>query len=103
MILVEKTADQIEQMKRLAAYHESERRKVGLLVLEEDEAKFPGLTAKVLGSRSDYRTCAANLFGLLRAFDREGAQVILAQGVDEEGLGAAVMDRLRRASGEVVL
>lgn len=42
---------------------------------------------------------AANLFYLLRDFDRTMPDVILAEGVDESGIGLAVMNRMRKAAG----
>jgi L-threonylcarbamoyladenylate synthase len=42
---------------------------------------------------------AANLFRLLREFDEENVDVIIAESVPTEGLGLAVMNRLRKASG----
>ncbi len=42
---------------------------------------------------------AHNLFGLLREFDSEGVDVIVAEALPMEGLGLAVMNRLRRAAG----
>jgi L-threonylcarbamoyladenylate synthase len=40
---------------------------------------------------------ARYLFRTLRELDRAGLDVILVEGVSEEGLGAAVMDRIRKA------
>jgi len=54
---------------------------------------------KSLGSRSDLAVMAKNLFKLLREFDTEDVDVILAESVPTEGLGLAVMNRLRKASG----
>jgi L-threonylcarbamoyladenylate synthase len=42
---------------------------------------------------------ARNLFRLLREFDLEKVDIILAEGVPMESLGLAVMNRLRKASG----
>ncbi|MBR4959110.1 MAG: threonylcarbamoyl-AMP synthase, partial [Phascolarctobacterium sp.] len=42
---------------------------------------------------------AANLFYLLRDFDRTMPDVILAEGVTENGIGLAVMNRMRKAAG----
>ncbi len=42
---------------------------------------------------------AANLFYLLRDFDRTMPDVIIAEGVSESGIGLAVMNRLRKAAG----
>jgi L-threonylcarbamoyladenylate synthase len=41
---------------------------------------------------------AANFFSLLRKLDKMGLSAIVAEPVPEEGLGLAIMDRLRRAS-----
>jgi L-threonylcarbamoyladenylate synthase len=40
-----------------------------------------------------------NLFKLLREFDSENVDVIIAEGISPEGLGLAVMNRLRKAAG----
>ncbi len=42
---------------------------------------------------------ARNLFKALRELDKEGVDVILAEGVEERGLGLAVMNRLKKAAG----
>jgi L-threonylcarbamoyladenylate synthase len=41
---------------------------------------------------------ARDLFRALRELDKKGVDVIFVEGVDEKGIGAAVMDRLRRAA-----
>ncbi len=41
---------------------------------------------------------AQQLFGLLREMDELGVDVIVIESVKEDGIGAAVMDRLRRAA-----
>jgi len=46
---------------------------------------------------------AKSLFSALRRFDKAGVNVILAEGIDEEGLGLAIMNRLKKASGYRVL
>lgn len=43
-------------------------------------------------------TAAANLFAVLRRLDGMGLDVLLAEPCPEEGLGRAIMDRLRRCS-----
>ncbi|WP_457754139.1 L-threonylcarbamoyladenylate synthase [Thermococcus sp.] len=42
---------------------------------------------------------AKNLFRALRELDKSGVDVILAEGIEEKGLGLAVMNRLRKAAG----
>ena len=56
---------------------------------------------RTLSERQDLREAAANLFRYLRELDETGADLIVAERVPDQGLGAAIMDRLRRASSRV--
>jgi L-threonylcarbamoyladenylate synthase len=51
-----------------------------------------------LSERGDLREAAANLFRCLRELDALDLDLIVAEQVPDQGLGAAIMDRLRRAS-----
>jgi len=51
-----------------------------------------------LSDRGDLREAAANLFRYLRDLDALGLDLIVAERVPSRGLGAAIMDRLERAS-----
>jgi len=73
--------------------------RVGVLATDETAAKYDADMIKSLGSRFNLDAVAQNLFRLLREFDAEGVDVIVAEGVPQEGLGLAVMNRLRKASG----
>ncbi|PTD94769.1 threonylcarbamoyl-AMP synthase, partial [archaeon SCG-AAA382B04] len=44
-------------------------------------------------------TVAENLFRILREFDDEGIDIILAEGLETAGIGLAIMNRLRKAAG----
>jgi L-threonylcarbamoyladenylate synthase len=51
-----------------------------------------------LSDRGDVQEAAANLFRYLRELDALGLDLIVAERVPSPGLGAAIMDRLERAS-----
>ena len=51
-----------------------------------------------LSTTNDLREAATNLFRELRELDRAGLDCIVAEATPEIGLGAAIMDRLRRAA-----
>jgi L-threonylcarbamoyladenylate synthase len=51
-----------------------------------------------LSERQDLREAAANLFRHLRELDQSGVDLIVAERVPSRGLGAAILDRLERAS-----
>lgn len=53
----------------------------------------------IVGAHGGYAAALSrHLYRLLRAFDRQGADVILVEGVSPEGLGLAVMNRLEKAA-----
>lgn len=58
---------------------------------------------KILGERDDLQEMAARLFRLLREFDEEDVELILAEGLPLQGVGLAVMNRLRKAAGYQIL
>lgn len=78
--------------------------KVGVLCDAAMSAKLPKQKNILLscwgGSREKL---AAELFYLLRDFDRTKPDVILAQGVAEDGIGLAIMNRLRKAAGYQII
>jgi L-threonylcarbamoyladenylate synthase len=87
------------KVKELAELWVREGKKVGVLATNETVANYGVGVVKSLGSRGDLASIAKNLFRLLREFDAEEVDVIVAEGIPMEGLGLAVMNRLRKASG----
>jgi L-threonylcarbamoyladenylate synthase len=87
------------KVEELAEFYMRRGSKVGVLATDETAGYYRADVVKSLGSRKDLAVIAKNLFRLLREFDLEGVDVIVAEGVPTEGLGLAVMNRLRRASG----
>ncbi len=86
------------KIKELAAMYSSETCKIGVLATDETTAHYSADVIKSLGSRFNLDAIAQNLFKLLRQFDKEGVDVIIAEGLPAEGLGLAIMNRLRKAS-----
>lgn len=99
VVLVEQTPDQTEDVLTQAYRLEQEGKKVGILSVQEHEDSFRAFCVKVLGPEKDSKTCAARLFHMLREFDADEVNVIVAECISEEGLGLAVMNRLRKAAG----
>ncbi|MEY2479477.1 MAG: L-threonylcarbamoyladenylate synthase [Verrucomicrobiota bacterium] len=77
-------------------------RRVGLLAWEPIEIDSRFAAVRNLSERQDLREAAANLFRYLRELDALDVDLIVAERVPENGLGAAVMDRLRRASQRAI-
>lgn len=71
-------------------------RKVGVLGRSEATCFAPTVLVEIMPT--DIRSYARRLFAALRALDAQGVEVIVVEPVCEEGLGRAIMDRLRRAA-----
>jgi L-threonylcarbamoyladenylate synthase len=89
----------IAKIKELSESFRLKGEKVGVLATDETLAAYRADAVKSLGSRFNLAVVAQNLFRLLRELDAEGVDVIIAESVPTEGLGLAVMNRLRKASG----
>jgi L-threonylcarbamoyladenylate synthase len=86
------------KVKELIASYRLEACKVGVLATDETITQYKADVVKSLGSRFNLAVIAQNLFRLLREFDAECVDVVIAEGVPAEGLGLAIMNRLRKAS-----
>jgi L-threonylcarbamoyladenylate synthase len=69
---------------------------VALLATRAVTAALPGLRLRAMPA--DLEGYARELFAALRECDAEGAAVIVVEVVADDGLGRAIMDRLRRAA-----
>jgi L-threonylcarbamoyladenylate synthase len=100
VILIEGNVEAvINKVKELSKSFIHKGQKVGILATDETQTSYKADVVKSLGSRSNLESVAQNLFRLLREVDAENVDVIIAEGVSSKGLGLAVMNRLRKASG----
>ncbi len=74
-------------------------RNIGLLAFQEVKHNVKFRHIEILSKKGDIREAAANLFTAIRRLDALNLDLIMAESVPEIGLGRAIMDRLRRASG----
>lgn len=78
---------------------------IGCLVSDETAAAlskaWPGLF--LLGARNEPEEAARRLYEGLREVDQPGVALIVMEGYEESGIGRALMDRMRRASGGAVV
>jgi L-threonylcarbamoyladenylate synthase len=89
----------VDRVNELIARYKAGGKKVGVLATNETFKSYSADAVKSLGSRRVLADVARNLFRLLREFDAENVDVIIAEGVSTEGLGLAIMNRLRKAAG----
>ena len=86
-------------VKSLISHYWLQDKRVGVLATDETAWAYEADVVKSLGSRRNVDAMAAKLFRLLREFDDVNVDVILSESVSTKGLGLAVMNRLRKASG----
>ena len=83
----------------LANSYKRQGAKVGILVTDETRTAYQDGIVASLGSNHNLASVAQNLFRLLREIDAQNVDIILVEAVSSEGLGLAIMNRLRKASG----
>jgi L-threonylcarbamoyladenylate synthase len=80
------------------SFSQEKNQRVGLLAWQPIESTKIFAAVRSLSEQQDLREAAANLFRYLRELDVLGLDLIVAERVPPRGLGAAIMDRLERAS-----
>ena len=94
--------------KSILSYGEKEfsvspEKKIWILCGEDPASLYEGdgrFTVKILGRREEPLSMTHNLFRLLRQADEEGVELILGECYSEEGVGFALMNRLKKAAGQ---
>ena len=71
----------------------------GVICFDEYAGRFSSYRVQTLGPVQDKQVQAQRLFDVLRAFDSEDVTEIYAQCPDNQGLGLAISNRLKKAAG----
>jgi L-threonylcarbamoyladenylate synthase len=89
------------QLKQLMQTYREQDKKIGFITYSQNltDIASSSMHIQILPSLEQI---TRNLFRALRELDHQGADVILVESVEEIGLGAAVMDRLQKASAQGV-
>ncbi len=99
LILVEgKKEKALAKAVELAEQHAISGLRTALLLI--DVKKDMALENVVVKRFSTKLSAARHLFSALRELDEQGIEIIVVNGIDERGLGLAIMNRLRRACSE---
>ena len=96
-------ADMIAAVQAQVAEAKARGLRVGVLACAEHAPRYEADAVLDFGSRSEPEAAAQSLYALLRECDERGLDFIVAEGYDERGIGAALMNRLRKAAGGRVL
>ena len=91
------------KMSELIDSYSEKNMRVGLLITDETAGHVCANEVYSLGRRDEPQDAARNLFAGLRHLDGMGVDVIIVDGsVKCDGVGAAVLNRLRKAADEII-
>lgn len=91
----------ISMVKKLVLEARDKYSRVAIICSTETCRSYLGLGVEIIdiGSRKNVFQIARNVFKTLRRLDEEKIDLAIVEGFEEKGLGLAVMNRLRKASG----
>lgn len=92
---LEKTVAKINEIVQNSIGH----KKIGIIATDETMHRYPNGTVISLGSRKELDIVARNLFEVLRGFDGTDVELILSEAFEENGIGVAIMNRLKKSAG----
>ncbi|HHY64480.1 MAG TPA: threonylcarbamoyl-AMP synthase, partial [Clostridiaceae bacterium] len=99
MLLLEgKTEDVIEKINSLACENRANGLKTGVLASRENKNRYAADVVLSIGSHDNPEEVASRLYDFLRRFDEEKVDIIYSETFSEEGMGMAVMNRLKKAA-----
>jgi L-threonylcarbamoyladenylate synthase len=99
LILVEGDCISVmRKVQKLADSFRQQGKKVVIMAMDESISSYNGFNVRSFGRRNDLKSCAYSLFSVLRSIDKEEADIIIAESVVSDGIGLAVVDRLRKAA-----
>jgi len=104
VILVRGKNDKVvEKINSLVKESQREGLKVGVMATDENADKYDADIVLSLGSRNDEEEIGSNLFKILRKFDFNEADIVYSEAFAESGEGTAIMNRLKKAAGNVCI
>lgn len=93
----------VTKINALIQEYEAAGKRVGILASREYAGFYKGGEIVIIGSREKEEEIAANLFDVLRDFDKMQVDVILSEGFSEDNFGQAIMNRLIKAAGHKII
>lgn len=99
LLFTGKRDDLIKEINKRTRDLTKDGRKVGIMATRETKNAYKNGIIKISGSRENKETIASNLFQVIREFDESNVDIILAEGVDFDNIGMAIMNRMIKAAG----
>ena len=93
----------IAKINSLVSEAEKSGLKTGVIATLETKDRYVSDCVKCVGRKGHEEETAHHLFRILREFDEEGCEKMFSESFAEDGVGAAVMNRLLKAAGHQVI
>jgi L-threonylcarbamoyladenylate synthase len=104
LIIVDGNLEQVViKINELKNKYEIDGLNVGILATEQTKTFYSSNEIISMGDRLNPESIASNLFWSFREFDKRNVQVILAEAIDNSGIGLAIMNRMLKAAGHNVI
>ncbi len=97
IVLYGKRKDVVRKIREMSEELKEKGLRVGIVATKTNP--YSGIDAEILELGETLEEIAKNLFSSLRELDKRGVDIIIAEGVEEKRLGIAIMNRLKKASG----
>lgn len=89
----------IAKINEIVQNYIDENKVVGIMATDETIENYKNGIVISLGSRKNLDIIAKNLFETLRIFDDKKVDLILSEAFEENGVGLAIMNRLKKSAG----
>jgi L-threonylcarbamoyladenylate synthase len=104
LIIVEGNLNNVvKKINELQNKYENDGLNVGILATEQTKAFYNSSEIISMGDRLNPDSIASNLFWSFREFDNRNIQIIIAEAIDNSGIGLAIMNRMTKAAGNNVI
>ena len=93
----------VDYINRAICKAQAEGKKCGVIATEETKDLYCADVVLSAGTREDEESIARHLYGCLREFDRQNAEILFSESFEAPGLLQAVMNRLLKAAGHQII
>ena len=99
VLYIGKRENRVKEILARANKEKDKGKNVGILAFDENKEDFKEFNLILMGFEKDKDTIAHGLFDSIRKLDELAVDIILCEGIDEDNIGMAIMNRLEKASG----
>ena len=91
----------VNKINQLIKEENNKKKRLGILATDQTKAYYKDKNVIVvsLGNRNHPEEIASSLFRSFREMDEQNVDIIFSEGIDKNGIGFAIMNRMKKAAG----